>query len=334
MNKSYILNTLSDRFFPLKKFNDNYQDPDFLVLKQYLTDIALQLSEVVSKDKYYVKAYTGNGRMPFVPWVGIHSSKEGFNSKPETGLYLTLLWQANGSGLCLSFQKGSDKSSKKQLLTTVELIRESYDLSEFDSSIDLKAPPKSKRPENYQNAHIAGYTYNKFNLDKLESDIERLESVYEQVIIDNPTIHLGSGPSEVAIINQKTYEPTFDRTVLDKRTKSLRSIKTRKKAVGNQKPSAKIVETTEYERDPAVKAEVLDRANGVCELCEKQAPFVKDDDEHFLEVHHIIQLSEGGPDIVKNAIALCPNCHREAHYGKRRMMLKLLMQKKSVIFFK
>jgi 5-methylcytosine-specific restriction protein A len=34
-----------------------------------------------------------------------------------------------------------------------------------------------------------------------------------------------------------------------------------------------------------------------------------------LEVHHKKQLSEGGEDTVENAIALCPNCHREAHYG-------------------
>ncbi|MFM0350878.1 HNH endonuclease [Paraburkholderia sp. RL17-347-BIC-D] len=26
-------------------------------------------------------------------------------------------------------------------------------------------------------------------------------------------------------------------------------------------------------------------------------------------------LAQGGPDTVANAIALCPNCHRERHYG-------------------
>ena len=29
----------------------------------------------------------------------------------------------------------------------------------------------------------------------------------------------------------------------------------------------------------------------------------------YLEVHHIIQLAKGGPDTIKNAVALCPNCH-------------------------
>jgi len=35
-----------------------------------------------------------------------------------------------------------------------------------------------------------------------------------------------------------------------------------------------------------------------------------------LEVHHKVPLAEGGDDTVENAIALCPNCHRHAHYGK------------------
>ena len=214
----------------MKNFQDNFKDPDFLYLKAYLSDIAVKLSELFPEDKYYAKAYTGNGRMPLVPWVGLHSKKEGFNSKPETGLYLTLLWHADGSGICLSFQKGSDKSNKTQLSRTVELIRENYDLSDFDFSIDLKAPPKSKRPENYQNAHIAGNTYNKSNINNLQTDILRLESFYDYVIEDNPTVHLGSGPSDVALIYERIYSTTFDRKTLDRRVKNLRSRKGRKKS--------------------------------------------------------------------------------------------------------
>lgn len=76
-----------------------------------------------------------------------------------------------------------------------------------------------------------------------------------------------------------------------------------------------------YQRNPDVVAEVLDRANGVCERCKKPAPFNrrKQEDEKegtpYLEVHHKIFLSHGGDDTVENAEALCPNCHREKHYG-------------------
>lgn len=70
-------------------------------------------------------------------------------------------------------------------------------------------------------------------------------------------------------------------------------------------------------RSEYVKASTLRRAKGVCEGCEKDAPFRKDDGTPFLEVHHKVWLSEGGEDSRMNAIALCPNCHRNEHFGQR-----------------
>ncbi|HDX9238818.1 TPA: HNH endonuclease [Klebsiella michiganensis] len=75
------------------------------------------------------------------------------------------------------------------------------------------------------------------------------------------------------------------------------------------------VTTRVYKRSPYVVAEVLLRANGKCQSCLRDAPFLKGDGTPFLEVHHIEWLSKGGEDSVENAIALCPNCHRQAHYG-------------------
>ncbi len=61
---------------------------------------------------------------------------------------------------------------------------------------------------------------------------------------------------------------------------------------------------------------MLNRANGICEKCKQKAPFIrKKDNTPYLEVHHKQQLSEGGDDSVENAIAVCPNCHRELHFG-------------------
>lgn len=71
-----------------------------------------------------------------------------------------------------------------------------------------------------------------------------------------------------------------------------------------------------FMRNPDVVAEVLYRAAGVCGRCGNPAPFVsKASSRPFLEVHHRVKLSDGGPDTVENAIALCPNCHRELHFG-------------------
>jgi len=48
----------------------------------------------------------------------------------------------------------------------------------------------------------------------------------------------------------------------------------------------------------------------------KPAPFLrKKDQSPYLEVHHMIQLADGGEDTTENAVALCPNCHRQLHFG-------------------
>lgn len=80
--------------------------------------------------------------------------------------------------------------------------------------------------------------------------------------------------------------------------------------------SSQKVSTMVYTRNPNIVAETLLRAKGVCEKCGENAPFKrKSDNSPYLEVHHKIPLSEGGLDLLTNTLALCPNCHREAHFG-------------------
>ena len=76
------------------------------------------------------------------------------------------------------------------------------------------------------------------------------------------------------------------------------------------------ITTVVFRRNADVVAEVLLRASGICESCGNAAPFFKKKDSTpYLEVHHELPLSKGGDDTIENAIALCPNCHRERHYG-------------------
>ena len=81
-----------------------------------------------------------------------------------------------------------------------------------------------------------------------------------------------------------------------------------------------------YVRDPAVRAGVLLRAKGKCEFCGVDG-FLKYDGKVYLETHHVVPLSEGGPDNVRNVIALCPNHHREAHFSNKRAVLRASLQK-------
>jgi predicted HNH restriction endonuclease len=76
---------------------------------------------------------------------------------------------------------------------------------------------------------------------------------------------------------------------------------------------------TEFQRNADVVATVLLAARGHCDLCGAKAPFKRDaDGSPYLEVHHILSLSSGGDDTIRNAVALCPNCHREVHYGQNK----------------
>jgi 5-methylcytosine-specific restriction enzyme A len=87
---------------------------------------------------------------------------------------------------------------------------------------------------------------------------------------------------------------------------------------GNREPK-KISETIfVFERDTEIKKWILDKANGICECCGNNSPFKTDQLQPYLEVHHIRALANGGSDTISNTIGICPNCHRELHYGEKR----------------
>jgi len=83
--------------------------------------------------------------------------------------------------------------------------------------------------------------------------------------------------------------------------------------LASKKPGAREVKSTQYQRNEYVVEEAKRRADGICQLCEKPAPFIKKNKEPYLEVHHIVWLAKGGEDTLENTVALCPNCHRRMH---------------------
>ena len=75
------------------------------------------------------------------------------------------------------------------------------------------------------------------------------------------------------------------------------------------------------DRSPFVRQFALARSNGKCELCGIDG-FLLPDGRLYLETHHVAPLAEGGSDSHKNVVALCPNHHREAHYGNGKLLLR------------
>lgn len=82
-----------------------------------------------------------------------------------------------------------------------------------------------------------------------------------------------------------------------------------------QKPSAS-PNSRSYQGSEVVKAFALRTADGVCQGCGQDAPFIGRNGRPYLEVHHLTRRSDGGADSPENVIALCPNCHRRVHHGK------------------
>lgn len=78
---------------------------------------------------------------------------------------------------------------------------------------------------------------------------------------------------------------------------------------------------SEFVRSRIVRDVVLQRAQGICELCGEPG-FTTKAGSVFLETHHVVPLSEGGADTVNNVAALCPNDHREAHHGARASAIR------------
>jgi hypothetical protein len=119
------------------------------------------------------------------------------------------------------------------------------------------------------------------------------------------------------IIDLQKIAPAIDDEELNRRVERQRELSPAldSEPEGNQSPGSEQVLVTKIERDPRVKRWVLDNANGICELCNEQAPFQNKKGRWYLDVHHVVPLKEKGADTINNAVALCPNCHMRCHHS-------------------
>lgn len=101
-------------------------------------------------------------------------------------------------------------------------------------------------------------------------------------------------------------------------TVSIDELRRRAHEASNEAPEGNASQggRTVYRRSKDVSRYVLARANGRCEFCGKDAPFRRRNGILYLEPHHIKRLSDGGPDHPRWVAGLCPDCHREVHFGE------------------
>ena len=91
----------------------------------------------------------------------------------------------------------------------------------------------------------------------------------------------------------------------------------RRSKISRRERRPKTVETTVYYRDPYLKELIKRIAEGKCQFCGADAPFLDRNHEPYLEEHHIKRLADGGTDTIDNIVAICPNCHRRMHVLNR-----------------
>ena len=119
-------------------------------------------------------------------------------------------------------------------------------------------------------------------------------------------------------VKNKTLQTLKDQESSELTTSQNSSSQERKARIkkASKKPFRQSVISYTYKRNPDIVAETLFRANGNCESCGNHGPFNRaSDGSVYLEVHHIVPLSQDGEDSLNNVRALCPNCHRKAHFG-------------------
>lgn len=91
--------------------------------------------------------------------------------------------------------------------------------------------------------------------------------------------------------------------------------------VGRDEGERLTVVRSGYPRDAKVRAAILRRAQGRCERasCGDGRSY-----PGFLDVHHILGI--GMSDRVWSCVALCPNCHREAHFAPDRAAINAALR--------
>ncbi len=115
------------------------------------------------------------------------------------------------------------------------------------------------------------------------------------------------------IIDIEDIEKSENEKLKEVRKFDSSEIKNRAKIAESENISTKEVKTIYRERNQYIAEYTKERANGVCDLCGKEAPFKDKNGRPYLESHHVITLAENGPDAIYNTVAICPNCHRKIH---------------------
>lgn len=186
---------------------------------------------------------------------------------------------------------------------------------------EAKVKQGRKRSLGFEPAHIARYGA----VEVIQRRVRRrangfefvpLNDSYEAIVCRHPERFV---PDVVLIAKERIERaklasmPTADPAELEERVQQLLESGPVPIPDGVQFPRQIHTSMLVFYRSPAVKAFILQTAQGICEACGTEGPFAMKNGTRYLEVHHVKPLSELGSDRIENAVAVCPNCHRALH---------------------
>lgn len=204
-----------------------------------------------------------------------------------------------------------DKSNFSKDKTITQLKNEiSRDLSERHA--DSFEEDSSGRPKKYRILITESEKKNEYrNLSVRDTEESDSHIIQKEIAFDLE--------NQSRLIN-KSYE---------KKAKKLLGKELEERAIESQSAQAIVRTTTTrtYQRNTFVTEFAKRRAKGICQLCNKPAPFNNKEGEPYLETHHIKWLSRGGSDTIDNTVALCPNCHKKIHVLDMKSDVKILREK-------
>jgi len=87
-----------------------------------------------------------------------------------------------------------------------------------------------------------------------------------------------------------------------------------------------VLESTERVAEPhdrrvpfETQKAVYERDNSTCQSCGWNREHWTKQDPRILEVHHIENHVDGGPNILGNLVVLCSRCHDDVHAGRKEL---------------
>jgi hypothetical protein len=123
-------------------------------------------------------------------------------------------------------------------------------------------------------------------------------------------VSIPSGPrlliarQQPGTISGRAYEYSWVNSASESQQQDFYRLRERAYQAAVDRVGTTISEAVRRERNRLIADYALRRANGICEACEKLAPFLRRNDQPYPEIHHIVAVASGGADSPLNVAAV------------------------------